>query len=189
MGFLVLFVLAMFGVSNATEYKVGDDSGWALNGNVDYKNWTSVKAFHVDDILIFEYDPQNHNVLLVNKSSFHLCDTVAPIATFTTGHDSFVIRGPGHYFFICGFVGHCQAGQKIDIRVLKVPKHVGPASIPTSSPIQTRNESSVPSVSFAGPMAPSPSISSGQSHMSYSGLLSIGLGLFVTIVWAFNEFL
>ncbi|KZV51523.1 mavicyanin-like [Dorcoceras hygrometricum] len=112
--------------------------------------WAASKIFKVNDTLLFKYDPQHHNVLQVSRSDFHSCNATAPIATYSTGNDSFFIRAPGHYFFFCGFLGHCQAGQKVDIRV---PKITGPAGVPTGSPIQP------PQASPDGSIEPSPSSS------------------------------
>lgn len=55
----------------------------------------------------------------VNPSNFRSCNISTPIRTYSTGNDSIIIKIPGHYYYICGFQGHCQAGQKVDIRVLK----------------------------------------------------------------------
>lgn len=53
---LHLVVLFVFGIlcgicNGGIEYKVGDDFGWAVNGNRDFNNWASTKPFHVDDTL------------------------------------------------------------------------------------------------------------------------------------------
>ncbi|KAK4418276.1 Mavicyanin [Sesamum alatum] len=177
---LLLFAAAVCGVCNGEVYKVGDSAGWIIIAHPDYSAWAASKTFRVGDTLIFEYDPRYHNVVEVSRSDFHTCNTAAPIATYATGNDSIVIRSPGHYYYVCGFVGHCQSGQKVDIRVAKP---IQPATIPIPSPI---DEPIAPQASPVGPMAPSPSPSSGESLVFYNGLFSCIVGLLLALVWVFN---
>ncbi|PIN18247.1 hypothetical protein CDL12_09075 [Handroanthus impetiginosus] len=154
-----LIFTTVLGFCKGFVYKVGDSVGWNVVGNVDYSSWASSKTFQVGDTLIFEFDPKDHNVLQVSRPDFHSCNTAAPIATYATGNDSVVLRRPGHYYYICSFGGHCQAGQKVDIRV---PKNHQPAESPIGS--------AVPKASSFGPLAPSPSPSSGEALMLHNGL-------------------
>lgn len=82
----------------------------------------------------FHYDPASHNVVQVNQMGYRLCNISSNarvgVKTYETGNDSFRIKGPGHYYFICSFPGHCKAGQKLDVRVLK--KY--PMTTPTPTP-------------------------------------------------------
>nr|XP_043611498.1 mavicyanin-like [Erigeron canadensis] len=102
-----------------TVYTVGDSQGWAILVNSDYTTWTSSKRFRVGDTLLFHYHPGSHNVIQVNRYNYRSCNTSAPWKTFGTGNDSFNIKAPGHYYFSCSFPGHCEAGQKLNVRVLK----------------------------------------------------------------------
>ncbi|PWA57764.1 cupredoxin superfamily protein [Artemisia annua] len=102
-------------------YKVGDSAGWDVNSNLDYQSWASSKTFRVDDVLLFEYNATNENVIEVTHSDFRSCNTSTPIKVFNSGNDSFTIKAPGHYFFTSNLSEHCKAGQKIDVRVLKTP--------------------------------------------------------------------
>ncbi|GFP92294.1 mavicyanin [Phtheirospermum japonicum] len=178
-----LFFMAVCGSCMATVYEVGDSAGWTIIGNVDYNTWASSKTFQIGDTLIFEYDPRFHNVMQVSRSDFHSCNAAAPISTYATGNDSIVIHSPGHYYYICGFVGHCQAGQKVDIRV---PKSHRPASVPISSPAQVPHGTEGPEASPIGPVAPSPSPSGGESTLLNNGLFSYNVGLLLILVWVFN---
>ncbi|KAL0371308.1 UNVERIFIED_CONTAM: Mavicyanin [Sesamum angustifolium] len=180
---LFLFVVTVSGVCNGEVYKVGDSAAWTLIAHPDYNTWASSKTFRVGDTLIFQYDPRYHNVLEVSRSDFHTCNTAAPITTYATGNDSVVIRSIGHYYYVCGFVGHCEAGQKVDIRVAQ---SLQPATIPIPGPIQAPNEPIAPKASPIGPMAPSPSPSSGESLVLCNGLFSCIVGLVVALVWVFN---
>ncbi|KAL6894296.1 hypothetical protein ACP4OV_008394 [Aristida adscensionis] len=128
--------LAMAATSSAVVYKVGDTSGWTILGNVNYTDWATKKTFHVGDTIEFQYPKGIHNVLEVKKADYDSCTNSTPIATHVSGDDKIVIRGPGHRFFICGVPGHCAAGQKVNIRVLKAPRSSGaaPSPAPAATP-------------------------------------------------------
>lgn len=95
---------------------------------------------------VFEYNPQFHNVMRVTHAEYKSCNATSPIMTRATGNDSITIDNKGHHFFICGVPGHCQAGQKVDINVLRAPSVAAGPSGSTASP--------APSVA-AGALAPS----------------------------------
>ncbi|KAL8026263.1 hypothetical protein ABFX02_14G016400 [Erythranthe guttata] len=69
----------------------------------------------------------------VTHADYQACNATSPISTRTSGNDSITIDTHGHHFFLCGVPGHCQAGQKVDINVLRVPE----AAAPTPSPVPT----------------------------------------------------
>ncbi|CAK9147057.1 unnamed protein product [Ilex paraguariensis] len=178
---MVLFwMMAVCEVSMGSVYKVGDSAGWTTVGNVDYNKWASTKNFLVGDIIIFEYHKQFHNVMQVSRSDFHSCNATAPIATYSTGNDSITIRWPGHYFFICGFPGHCLAEQKVDIRVLRASH---PSASPSVSPSAAPYESE-PAASPIGLITPNPSENSAPSLLSSNWSLSSKFGLSIVIVLA-----
>ncbi|KAL2485874.1 Phytocyanin domain-containing protein [Abeliophyllum distichum] len=150
-------LMAVFGFCLGSVYKVGDSAGWTIIGNVDYDTWASSKTFQIGDVLIFNYDAQFHNVLQVTLPGFHSCNSSSPIATYSTGNDSITVTSPGHYYYICGFVGHCEAGQKVDIRVPKSPQ---PTAIPIAAP---PGHLAVPETAPSGLITPSPSKNSAES--------------------------
>ncbi|XP_027362213.1 mavicyanin-like [Abrus precatorius] len=125
-----LMVMAAFQVSYAAVHKVGNSAGWTIIGNVDYKKWAATKNFQVGDTIIFEYSAKFHNVMRVTHAMYKSCNASSPITTFTTGNDTIKITNYGHHFFLCGIPGHCQAGQKVDINVLR---SVSAAAAPTPS--------------------------------------------------------
>ncbi|KAL8490812.1 hypothetical protein ACS0TY_022719 [Phlomoides rotata] len=118
---LCLMLIASFQVSRGAVHKVGDSAGWTTIGNVDYKQWAIAKTFQLGDIIVFEYNPQFHNVMRVTHAEYKACNVSSPITTHTTGNDSITIDTHGHHLFICGVPSHCQAGQKVDINVLRAP--------------------------------------------------------------------
>ncbi|XP_010255991.1 PREDICTED: mavicyanin [Nelumbo nucifera] len=175
---VLCMLMAAIGVTSAAVYKVGDSSGWTILGSPNYTQWAASKSFHVGDTLIFEYNKQFHNVLQVSHSEFQACNGTSPIATYATGNDTITIKKTGHYYFLCGFPGHCDAGQKVDIRVPRTSAvSAPPATSPSGSP------SAVPPSVAAS--SPSPSAhQNGASPSSSKGVLGI-LGLALAFFAAF----
>ncbi|KAK6944185.1 Phytocyanin domain [Dillenia turbinata] len=122
----VLAVLVVIGVvlpslTLATEFIVGDDSGW--NTNFDYKAWAKGKVFTVGDKLVFKYPVGKHNVFKVNGTGFHHCIIPPANEAFTTGNDIITVLTPGKKWYICGVGKHCaKLGMKLAIRVV-LPHH------------------------------------------------------------------
>ncbi|KAF8388029.1 hypothetical protein HHK36_026695 [Tetracentron sinense] len=171
---MVLFlVMAALRVSFATVYKVGDSAGWTTIGNVDYKKWASTKTFHVGDTVLFEYNSQFHNVMQVNHTDYKSCNITTPMATHSTGNDSIAISRTGHYYFLCGVPGHCQAGQKVDIRIARASSSVAPTPSVSPSP-----SSSSPSPSRV--VAPATSQNNSAPSIPSMGLLG-KLGMAMTV--------
>ncbi|KAM7272965.1 hypothetical protein ACFE04_027629 [Oxalis oulophora] len=103
---LIVLLLALFQFSIATDYIVGDTEGWtSMSTVVDYDGWISATS-GVD-----------YKGWQVTEEAFKQCNPTSPIATYTTGSDKIVLQKAEHYYFLCGFPGHCQAGQKLDILV------------------------------------------------------------------------
>ncbi|KAK3190020.1 hypothetical protein Dsin_029581 [Dipteronia sinensis] len=144
--FTATTTLFLFQISSAAVYKVGDSAGWTTIGNVDYKMWAATKTFQVGDIIHFEYNSQFHNVMRVTHPMYRACNGSAPLATYTTGNDSITITARGHHFFFCGVPGHCQAGQKVDINVLRTT-----VMSPTPSVSAFPPPPSVPAAKVSGP--------------------------------------
>ncbi|WOH12855.1 hypothetical protein DCAR_0832364 [Daucus carota subsp. sativus] len=143
----LLILVSQLQVSMGAVYKVGDSAGWTIAGSVDYRQWSAPKTFHVGDIILFQYNSQFHNVMQVHHAEYKSCNASAPIVTHTTGNDSITITSKGHHFFLCGIPGHCQAGQKVDINVLRVSS----SKAPTSSATSPSSPSSSPAVTILPP--------------------------------------
>ncbi|KAE8676191.1 Stellacyanin [Hibiscus syriacus] len=174
-GFVLM--LAFVGVSLGAVHRVGDSTGWTSLGNIDYLKWASSKSFHVGDSLLFAYNPQFHNVMQVTHNDYKSCNGTSAIASYTSGSDSVTLKRPGHFYFLCGVPGHCQAGQKVD--VLVKPSSKGPAASPSPSTLGSSPANS-PSEMVS---APGPAQSSALSLVS-SGVLDL---IAVCIVaFAFN---
>ncbi|XP_031255991.1 basic blue protein-like [Pistacia vera] len=99
-------------LSEATTYTVGnsDSNGWTYN----VANWPKGKSFKAGDVLVFNYDPALHNVVVVNKRGYKNCTTPKNAKVYQTGNDQITLA-QGNSYFICNFPGHCEAGMKIAV--------------------------------------------------------------------------
>lgn len=66
---------------------------------------------------VFQYAP-NHNVLEVRKADYDSCQTGNPLNTYSGGNTAVPLSAPGKRYFICGAIGHCSQGMKMEVDVL-----------------------------------------------------------------------
>ncbi|XP_062168794.1 early nodulin-like protein 6 [Alnus glutinosa] len=102
------------------QFQVGGERGW-INpaGNEtaeDYNKWAEKNRFHVGDVLRFKYE--NDSVLVVNHTDYKECIVSNPITKFEDGNTILRIDRYGFFYFVSGQPGHCNAGQKLIIRVM-----------------------------------------------------------------------
>ncbi|KAF8095674.1 hypothetical protein N665_0326s0016 [Sinapis alba] len=161
-------MVVMLRLSKAAVYKVGDSAGWTTIANVDYKLWASTKTFHIGDTVLFQYNPQFHNVMRVTHAMYRNCNNSNPISTFTTGNDSVTLTNHGHHFFFCGVPGHCQAGQKLDLNVIHTTSSTPLSDPPISSESSSLSSppSSTTTIPAAGVPGPSPSHAASLPHVA-----------------------
>ncbi|KAE9602293.1 hypothetical protein Lal_00050168 [Lupinus albus] len=157
-------------------YTVGDTIGWTIptGGASAYVSWASAKNFKVGDILVFNYQINTHNVEEVTKEKYDSCSSVSPIAAYNSAPPVRVtLNKSGPHYFICGYTGHCSAGQKLAINV------TGTTTTTATSP----SSAATPSGSTT-PSSPSPSGEGGvSSPPQNSGAASVGsLGLFAILL-------
>ncbi|XP_010468877.1 PREDICTED: mavicyanin-like [Camelina sativa] len=133
---VLIILMGMLGESVASVHKVGGSAGWTILGKVDYNKWTSSDTFTAGDSLLFVYNSQFHNVKQVSRRDFLSCNATSAMATYTSGSDMVALTKPGHFYFLCGFPGHCQAVQKLHVLVGAVidSPSLSPASTPVPSP-------------------------------------------------------
>ncbi|KZV27278.1 hypothetical protein F511_17674 [Dorcoceras hygrometricum] len=106
----------------------------------------------------------------VTHAGYRACNASSPISTRTTGNDTITITSHGHHFFLCGVPGHCQAGQKVDINVLRATSVVpGPSESPSDL---------VPQVEVP---PPSPSHAAAQSTLCLRTWITIAIFLIISI--------
>ncbi|XVF87606.1 hypothetical protein PTKIN_Ptkin18bG0133600 [Pterospermum kingtungense] len=96
----------------------------------------------------------------VNVEDFKLCNSDTPLAVYRMGTDAVQLESLGEYYFICGFPGHCQAGQKFHITV-----NSSAAASPPILPLNNNNNN-VPA---------SPSIA---SKLSYQLAMAVAVAVF-----------
>ncbi|TKY71321.1 Basic blue protein [Spatholobus suberectus] len=100
-------------MAHAKTYVVGDAAGWTFNMTA----WPHGKLIMADDILVFNYNSSNHNVVIVDAAGYSSCSASTRSKTYQSGHDHIqIVRGSS--YFICTFPGHCQAGMKIAINAV-----------------------------------------------------------------------
>ncbi|KAF5204104.1 Early nodulin-like protein [Thalictrum thalictroides] len=192
---MVAHIMATMQLTVAVVYKVGDSTGWTTIGNYDYKAWASSKNFKVGDILVFEYNTQFHNVLQVTHDQYRECNTSTPLATHTTGNDSIPIKKGGHFYFLCGIPGHCQSGQKVDIRVASktAPSPGGAAPSPGGAALSPGGADLSPGGAALSPggagtpstpesTAPAPSVSSPLPSKGAFGFAAVTVAIFAGVV-------
>ncbi|XP_038998172.1 mavicyanin-like [Hibiscus syriacus] len=141
-----LFFLVFVSVTVATasfQFKVGGDKGWTkprarltTGKSETYNEWASRNRFHVGDSLYFEYN--NDSVLVVDSTSYTNCNVADPIFKLKDGERVFVFDRYGFFYFISGELGHCQAGQKLIVRVRVHP--VASISSPRPAPSPMEND-------------------------------------------------
>lgn len=88
----------------------------------------------------------------VTHAMYQSCNATVPLDSYTTGNDTITITTKGHHFFICGIPGHCQAGQKVDINVLRHPLAAAPTPSALASPAVPVDHASAPGPNMAAPL-------------------------------------
>ncbi|CAA6659158.1 unnamed protein product [Spirodela intermedia] len=154
--FLAVAFLGLAAPSAATVHKVGDAAGWTIMGNVDYAAWAASRTFRVGDTIVFTYNSNFHNVLEVNKVGFGKCSAAAPIATYTTGNDSIVLKSSGHQYFLCGIPGTAMR--------LSSPAPSGSPSAAPAAPIGSPSSAPPAVAKPGGAAAPAPQRSGGAAR-------------------------
>ncbi|KAB1224872.1 Mavicyanin [Morella rubra] len=164
---LCFIFMCVAGVCFAAVYPVGDSEGWTSNGKVDYKNWVSGKTFFVGDAFFFQYDYKLNDVIEVSREDFESCNVGAPLNYYGSGRDRITMWKPGHYYYICSFPGHCQAGQKVDIRALQSPSPAPSPTSPSPSDPMPPTPDHQPAYHIPPSSSPSPSSTTPPTPMSH----------------------
>ncbi|XP_018505540.1 basic blue protein [Pyrus x bretschneideri] len=107
---VVLCLMLHLEYTHAAPQAVGDSGGWTFNSD----SWPNGKHFRAGDVLLFNYDPNLHNVVAVDRGGYSSCTTPSGAKVFRSGKDR-VRLGRGQNYFICSFPGHCESGMKVAI--------------------------------------------------------------------------
>lgn len=68
-------------------------------------------------LTVFTYTPV-HDVVEVNKQGYDTCTITNAIATYDTGETVIHLTKEEARYFVCGRMGHCQQGLKLEAQVL-----------------------------------------------------------------------
>ncbi|KAL8040832.1 hypothetical protein ABFX02_10G125500 [Erythranthe guttata] len=133
---LALLLLFVISFSEAKNFHIGGRrSSWKIPSYpTEYNHWASKKRFQIGDSIDMKYDGKVDSVLEVSEEDYKNCNKSNPIKTYNDGNTKITFDKSGPFYFISGAEGHCEKGQKIEIRVI-TPKHVTPpAAAPQPSP-------------------------------------------------------
>ncbi|URE18206.1 Plastocyanin-like domain [Musa troglodytarum] len=137
LSFFVLVPLLMVAVESGLEFHVGGSRGWIVPAGDEaesYNRWAMRNRFHVGDSVYFKY--KNDSVLVVDREAYGDCNTTDPLLAFDDGNTTFRFDRYGFFFFISGTPGHCEAGQRLIVRVMVHPEFAaaGPGPAPGLQP-------------------------------------------------------
>lgn len=103
-------------------------------------------------LAVFNFLNGSHNVAKVTKANFDSCNDGNAILLLTNSPANVTLNETGSHYFICGFSGHCGAGQKLAVNVSAAGS--SPAPQPSAAPPQ--GSSPAPQPSAAPPQGSSP---------------------------------
>ncbi|KAK4734260.1 hypothetical protein R3W88_008521 [Solanum pinnatisectum] len=79
----VMVILALIYLGSATNYMVGDNSGWDISTDLD--TWLLGKRFLVRDVLLFQFSTY-HSVYEVRKENFDRCNITNTVKSSSKGN-------------------------------------------------------------------------------------------------------
>ncbi|XP_057514905.1 mavicyanin-like isoform X2 [Actinidia eriantha] len=111
-----------------------------------------------DNSRVLNYDPKLDSVLQVTVEDYKVCSRSNPIKSYTDGNTTISLDHSGAFYFISGAKGHCEEGQKLEVRVLSAkhaPRAHPPATSPVSAPVPAPAPSPYPAEIIPPVTAPS----------------------------------
>ncbi|KAK1647870.1 hypothetical protein QYE76_065675 [Lolium multiflorum] len=140
-------ILASVSASSPRVLTVGGDArGWRqpAPGEETYNHWASRSRFHVGDLLYFRY--AKNDSVVVTRDDYKVCRGDRPALRLDGGEEArFRLERSGSLYFISGAPGHCDAGQRLTVRVMA--QHDGassPADAPAASTTPGSGSGAVP---------------------------------------------
>ncbi|GFQ06594.1 early nodulin-like protein 1 [Phtheirospermum japonicum] len=130
----ILLLLSMISFSEAKDLVVGGKkSSWQVPSSPDkYNKWAETKRFRIGDSIVVKYDGKTDSFLQVSEENYKSCNKSNPVQSYNDGNTRFTLNNSGPFYFISGAEGHCEKGQKLEIRVLSVkPRHSHVAPVPS----------------------------------------------------------
>lgn len=110
---------------------------------------------------MFNYASGQHDVAKVTKTAYDSCNGANTLFTLTNSPATVTLNETGQQNFICAVPGHCSAGQKLSINVVKasaspVSAPTPSASPPKATPAPTPVPAKAPAPTKAATPAPAP---------------------------------
>ncbi|XP_031101796.1 chemocyanin-like [Ipomoea triloba] len=105
---ITIITMLLCGLADSETYTVGDNGRWEFGVG----DWPNGKSFNSGDVLVFNYDPSVHNVVIVSQENYD--SGTASGTTLNSGHDSVTLSSETSYY-ICGVNAHCQGGMKMAV--------------------------------------------------------------------------
>ncbi|OIW04017.1 hypothetical protein TanjilG_30293 [Lupinus angustifolius] len=78
----------------------------------------------------FQYPPK-HKVIEVSKAGYDSCQPSNPIQSYNDGTTTIPLTPEGKRYFICGTIGHCRQGMKLEIDTLDSATSASPEASPS----------------------------------------------------------
>ncbi|XP_057487739.1 early nodulin-like protein 14 [Actinidia eriantha] len=153
---LAFMLVVLFTFSEGREFLVGGrENSWKVPSSPDdFNKWSGKMRFLIGDFLVLNYDPKLDSVLQVTVEDYKVCNRSNPIKSYTDGNTTISLDRSGAFYFISGAEGHCEEGQKLEVRVLSA-KHAPRAHPPATSPVPAPVPAPAPSPYPAGIIPPS----------------------------------
>ncbi|RWW48736.1 hypothetical protein BHE74_00045168, partial [Ensete ventricosum] len=166
LGVLLLFCCSTWAA--ATDYTVGDSTGWA-NG-VDYSNFNSIMA-----TAAFNYNAGIHTVDQVSATDYSSCSASNALSTDSSGQTTVTLSKADTYYFICGVASHCSNGMKVAVPV--TASSTSSPSPPSSSTPTPPSAGTTPSTTTPSTNKSSPRTVSLPCVVTLTGLMLLKLVL------------
>ncbi|EOA37394.1 hypothetical protein CARUB_v10011266mg [Capsella rubella] len=117
MAMLCLFIAnAVTHARRPTTYFVGGQDGWDPVILMD--TWARGKTFYAGDILVFKYDDQRSNVVVVNRIGYETCTANEGAVEYSSGNDRIQLHYGYNYFIGTYTPEDCSTGLKMAIKAL-----------------------------------------------------------------------
>ncbi|KAL8488604.1 hypothetical protein ACS0TY_024308 [Phlomoides rotata] len=131
---LVVF-LSMISFTESREFLVGSkNDSWQIPSSPDvFNNWAKNIRFQIGDSIVFEYDGKSDSVVRVSDEDYIRCNKSNPIKSYNDGNTKILLHKSGPFYYISGAEGHCEKGQKLEIRVLSAKHSHPPAPSPSEN--------------------------------------------------------
>lgn len=110
-------------------------------------------------------------MLEVTENDYKICNKSKPLRSFNDGKTKIELSRSGPFYFVSGADGHCEKGQKVEIKVLSA-KH--------STPHHAISPSPAPSPFYAHAPAPAKSAAGGRGRaVAVVAAALVGFSIFV----------